>query len=442
MNELAAVMTVVSAEHAFLCEQHYAESGPDIPHWIVAEPVPRNTAAAVAVAAAICRRRLGDNAVLLVLPADHLIADASGFWESALRAATSARAGNFSLLGIAPTRPATGYGYIQRGEQSADGLFAVRRFVEKPDRPRAESFLKSGDYFWNAGVFCFRAGTLLNALPDIAPDIARPLSQVVDGLSESEPTAESEMKTGTESQTAFRFSPDRKACESFPNISFDRAVMEKVPNATVADARNIGWSDVGSWRAMGETLPPDSRGNRVCGSALALDSDDCVIVADAPGRLVAAVGAKGLHIIDSPDALLVSPADASERAREVFEKIRGDGFAETPITVPRPWGSYTVLSEGDGHKVKRIEVSPGAKLSLQSHRRRSEHWTTVVGTMTVTVGDREFAMATNESCFIPQGARHRMANRTGEPAALIEVQVGDYLGEDDIVRYEDDYGRA
>ena len=424
-----AVMTIVSADYGFLCEESFAAHGPDVPHWIVAEPVARDTAPATAMAAEICRQRLGESAVLLVLPADHMIADADGFWQSALRAMESAAAGNFSLLGIAPDYAATGYGYIQRGEKIGEGLFAVRRFVEKPERARAEEFLKSGDHYWNAGVFCFAAGTLHSALPEMHPELAKPLARATKGAEKFE-------AAGTT-----LFSPDKSACESFPAISFDRAVMEKAEGATVADAAGIGWSDVGSWRTLGGTIAADAAGNRICGEAIVDGAKDCVIVGEN-GRLVAAVDVCGLHIIDSPDALLVSSEAGTERTREIFAKLRGRTEAEFPATVRRPWGAYTVLSEGEGYKVKRIDVFPGAQLSLQSHKRRSEHWTTVVGTMTVTIDGREFGMEKNESCFIPLGARHRMANLTENPAAVIEVQVGDYLGEDDIVRYEDIYGRA
>ena len=430
----AAVMTSVSAEHAFLCRESFAARGPDVPHWIVAEPLGRDTGPAAALAAEICRRRIGDDAILLVLPADHLIADAAGFWDAAARAMESARAGNFALLGVAPDYAATGYGYIQRGEKTPDGgSFKVSRFVEKPERARAEAFLRSGDYYWNAGVFCFAAGTLLSALPSVAPELAGPLSRAAAGAEQFCAAADS----------VSVFSPERGACAAFPAISFDRAVMEKVGGATVADAAGIGWSDVGSWRTLGATLSADENGNRVCGEAILEGAEDCVIVGG--GRTIAAVDVRGLHIVDSPDALLVSSRAGTERTREVFARLRGRPEAEVPATVRRPWGSYTVLAEGasgEGFKVKRIDVSPGAKLSLQSHRRRSEHWTTVAGTMTVTVDDREFALAVNESCFIPLGARHRMANLTDSPAAVVEVQVGDYLGEDDIVRYEDIYGRA
>ena len=425
-----AIMTVVAANYAFLCEESFAKCGPpQTPHWIVAEPVPRDTGPAVALAAEICRKRLGENAVLLVLPADHLIADAQGFWKSAARAMKSAAAGKFSLLGIAPDHPATAYGYIQRGDESEPGLHSVRRFVEKPPREKAEAFLKSGDHYWNAGVFCFAAGTLHSALPKLNPELAAPLSAAAAG-------AEKFNADGDDV-----FSPKQNDCEKFPAISFDRAVMERASDVSVADAAGIGWSDVGSWRTLGETIPADENGNRVCGDAILENAKNCVIVGDN-GRLVAAADVCGLHIVDSPDALLVCSESGAERTREIFARLRGRDAAEFPRTTRRPWGSYTVLAEGAGHKVKRIDVLPGAKLSLQSHKRRSEHWTSVIGTMTVVIDDREFDMAVNESCFIPLGARHRMENRTGAPAAVIEVQVGDYLGEDDIVRYEDIYGRV
>ena len=421
----AAVLTAVAADYAFLCAESFSRSGLNSPHWTIAEPLPRDTGPAVAMAAEVCRRRVGDDAVLLVLPADHLIADPDGFWESAARAMESAATGKFSLLGIAPDHAATGYGYIQRGEALGDGLFQVRRFVEKPDQSRAEEFLKSGEYYWNAGVFCFAAGALHGALPKLSPELFAPLAKA---------TAGSEKEAAT-------FSPHKDAVAEFPAISFDRAVMEKAEGATVSDAAGIGWSDVGSWRTLGATIAADANGNRVSGEAILQDAKDCVIVGEK-GRVVAAADVRGLHIVDSPDALLVCSDSGTEKTREIFAALRGRAQAEVPVTVRRPWGSYTILSEGEGHKVKRIDVLPGAKLSLQSHKHRSEHWTTVIGTMTITVDEREFAMAKNESCFIPLGSRHRMANATDEAAAVIEVQVGDYLGEDDIVRYEDIYGRA
>ena len=250
---------------------------------------------------------------------------------------------------------ATGYGYIQRGEKIGEGLFAVRRFVEKPERARAEEFLKSGDHYWNAGVFCFAAGTLHSALPAMHPELAKPLARATQGAEKFE-------AAGTT-----LYSPDKSACESFPAISFDHAVMEKAESVTVADAAGIGWSDVGSWRTLGGTIAADAAGNRICGEAIVDGAKDCVIVGEN-GRLVAAVDVCGLHIIDSPDALLVSSEAGTERTREIFAKLRGRAEAEFPATVRRPWGAYTVLSEGEGYKVKRIDVFPGAQLSLQSHK--------------------------------------------------------------------------
>ncbi len=421
----AAIIVIAAENDIPMCRRTAAEYAPKIPHLFVGEPEGRDTAPAIAAAACLSAKRFGGETPLLVLPADHAVARADNFWRAAIRAARAAADGKIALLGIPPDSPATGYGYIERGTMESESQFAVRRFVEKPDAARAAQFLADGNFLWNAGIFSFTPQTLFSELRSETPELFAPLDDLrktIGGDSDS-------------------WSPPQKHYARLPKISFDYAVMEKTRRASVVAAENTGWSDVGSWRAVAETLPADADGNRNFAAAELLDCKNCFVAGGH--RLIAAVGARDLHIVDTPDALLISAAADSEKVRDLAAHLRAQKRpqAETPATVRRPWGEYTVLSEGDGYKVKRISVSPGGKLSLQSHRRRSEHWTTVAGTMTVTIDEREFAQAAGAACFVPLGAKHRMANDTAAEAAIIEVQIGDYLGEDDIVRYEDIYGR-
>ena len=420
-----ALMVIAAERDLFLCRELAGQHAPNLPHLFVGEPQGRNTAPAIAAAACLAAQRFGEDAVLLVLPADHLVGNSQAFWRAATCAMQAAERGKIALLGISPDYPATGYGYIEPGEEEADSCFAVRRFVEKPDSQRAAQFVSDG-FLWNAGIFCFTPGTLFAELAEIAPDLHAPLSALQNTI---------------DNEASWMPPGDQYA--RMPSVSFDYAVMEKTTRAAVVAAKDAQWSDVGSWRALSDSLPADKNGNRNFGDAELLECRDCFISGNG-GRLIVAAGIRGMHIIDEPDALLVCEAGFSERVREVSELLQKQNRpqAETPVTVRRPWGSYTVLSEGDGYKVKRIEVLPGAKLSLQSHKHRAEQWTTVAGVMTVTIDGREFRQSIGESCHIPLGAKHRMANETGEVAAVIEVQTGDYLGEDDIVRYEDIYGRV
>jgi mannose-1-phosphate guanylyltransferase len=381
------------------------------------------------LAAVWIQQRFGNNALLLALPADHLVKNTIAFWRAADSALQAAKQGHLALLGVTPTYPATGYGYIECAPQisiaNTEDCFPVRRFVEKPPLEDATTFVQDGNFYWNTGIFCFTPRTLMEEMPQTAVDIMPPLQ----ALAKTAPTDNN------------RWLPDTPLHAQFPNISFDYAVMEKTKKAAMAVVAGAEWNDVGSWHSLGETLPADTRGNRTDGDTLLIDCDNCLVAGG--GRLIAGIALKNLHIIDSPDALLVANADSAERTREVFDQLRATNRDEatTPATVHRPWGTYTVLEESHSHKVKRIEVLPGAQLSLQSHQHRSEHWTTVTGTMTIVIGERTFDMETNQSCYISQGEKHRMANRTDQPASIIEVQVGDYFGEDDIIRYEDLYGR-
>ena len=425
-----ACVTVAASGDVFLCREVAAAAAPDAPHFFVGEPERRDTAPAVVAAAAWIARLFGEDAAMLVLPADHLVGDPAAFWRAAECAAAAARSGHIALLGVVPESPATGYGYIECGEKDDDGCFAVRRFVEKPNEERAAQFLADGNFLWNAGVFCMTPKTLFAELPRHAPELQASLSSLQKHLPGGD----------MEKETERVWNPPAEVYKTFPGISFDRALMEKTDRAKVA-AVSAAWSDVGSWRSLAKTLPADADGNAVAADAVLSGCRNCFVAGE--GRLIAALDVSDVHIIDTPDALLVAAADSSEKVRALFSELQSHGRPEASVgaTVRRPWGSWTVLHSSPGCKVKRIEVIPGGMLSLQSHRRRSEHWTTVQGVMGVVIDGREFEMAVDESCHIPLGAKHRMLNRAAVPAAVIEVQIGDYLEEDDIVRYEDIYGR-
>ena len=422
----AAVVTIAAKEHFNLCQDCHTRAFPQSEHFFIGEPLKRNTAPAIAVAAEFVRRRFGDDAILLVLPADHAINDKDAFYRAINIAADAAAAGYLSLLGVPPDHPATGYGYIEQDTKLKENLFNVRRFVEKPDMSTAQEFLQAKNFLWNAGIFCFKMSTLAEELRTHAADIADLQQEVFAQTDDS----------------ANVFFPPAEVYQRFPDISFDYALMENTDKAAVVVATDMQWRDVGSWRAVAANFPADDNGNRTDGDVVFKASADNFVIADE--RLIACIGVRGLHIIDSPDALLVAAAEQSDKTREVFDRLLADERKEAAVstTDKRPWGYYTVISEGAGYKVKRIAVSPGGCLSLQSHEHRNEQWTTVEGVMTVVIDEKTFDMAVGQSCHIPPQARHRMLNKTDKPAAVIEVQTGDNLSEDDITRYEDIYGRA
>lgn len=428
---VAAVVTVAAAAYAPLCRQHYRAGGGAAPHLVVAEPAARNTAPAIAVALEWVRRRFGGDALVAVLPADHAIGDSAAYRASLAAALQVAQQGHLALLGIAPASPATGFGYIECGDAlEAEGARAVRRFVEKPDAERAAQFVAAGNFLWNSGMFCFTAAAAQAQLAAHAAPVAEAAAAAFADFAGAADDGDD-------------FSPPAAAYEKFPAISFDYAVMEKTADAAVVRAADFAWRDVGSWRAIADSLAADESGNRALGDALLHGCRDCFAAADG-GRLVGAVGLSGVYIMDTPDAVLVADAARSEEVRALFETLSAQQRREAlhPAAVRCPWGTYRVLAEGAGYKVKRIDVSPRQKLSLQSHRRRAEHWVCVSGQMGVVIEERDFALQVGESCHIPAQAKHRMYNDTDAPAAVVETQTGDYLGEDDIVRYSDIYGRA
>lgn len=424
----APVLTVTGRDYYFLTRDEYARqpSAGDRALPFLLEPVGRNTAPAVLAAALELRARHGDDAVLLVLPADHLIRDLDAFAQAVGQAQALAGQGELVTFGIHPTHPETGYGYIRRGAAIDGGPgYRVEAFVEKPDLDTARAYVASGEYYWNSGMFCFAAGALLAAARQVAGDLLAAVEAC---------HAQARREDGL---------PIELPAECFaavPDISIDYAIMEKAARRVVVPGR-FDWSDIGSWKAISELDEPDADGNRVRGNAIVIDSQRCYVQSDK--RLVAVVGVEDLVVVDTGDAVLVSDREHAQQVKRVVEQLRADSHDAATFhqTVHRPWGSFTVLEDAPDCKVKRLVVKPGQVLSLQLHHRRSEHWTVVNGTAKVRVGEREFLLRRNESTFIPMNTVHRLENPTGEDIALIEVQCGDYFGEDDIVRLEDVYGR-
>jgi len=419
----AQVLTVTNRELFFKTMDEYREvNGASLPLAFVLEPFGRNTAAAVAAAALSVARSHGEDAALLVLAADHLVTDEAAFAKAVARAMALAAEGRLVTFGIRPDRPETGYGYIEsEGER-------VLRFVEKPALEQAREYLASGRFLWNSGMFCFTAGTVLG-------EMAKHCPAVLDGV-----RACLEASRAAEGGGAVQVELEAKAFAAVPSISVDYALFEKSDRVAVVPC-DIGWSDIGAWPAVGELSPADAQGNRVEGEAVLHESTGCFV--RAGDRVVGAVGVKDLVIVDTPDALLVAARDRAQDVRHVYERLKAAGHDAHKVhrTVHRPWGTYTVLGEAPGYKIKRIEVKPGASLSLQKHRQRSEHWIVVGGTARVVNGERRFDVQVNESTFIPAGCLHRLSNPGEAPLVIIEVQSGDYLGEDDIQRFDDDYGR-
>ncbi|MEO8010131.1 MAG: mannose-1-phosphate guanylyltransferase/mannose-6-phosphate isomerase [Dokdonella sp.] len=423
------VLTVTGRDYYFLTRDEYANH-PDadldrLPFLL--EPAGRNTAPAVVLAALHALDQFGADAILLVLPADHLIRDLDAFAADAHRAAALAADGWLVTFGIRPNHPETGFGYIRMGAVVAgfEGR-EVAAFVEKPDRATAERYVACGDYTWNSGMFCFRADALMATAAKTCPEV----------LAAARACHASEVS---------QVSPVEFAREAFlaqPDISIDYAIMERAPRVAVVPA-TFDWSDIGSWKAVSDIdAETDAEGNRVQGQAILVESSNCYIQTDT--RMVAAVGVSNLVIIDTGDAVLVADRERAQQVKIVVDRLRASNHAAATFhkTVHRPWGSYTILEDADDCKVKRLTVKPGHVLSLQLHNKRSEHWTVVHGTAKVRIGENEFLLNANQSAYIPMNTVHRLENPTDQDIHLIEVQCGDYFGEDDIVRLEDRYGRV
>lgn len=424
------VLTVTNREVVFRTQDEYRQVGAArVALDFILEPLGRNTAPAIAAAALHCARLHGEDSLLLVLPADHLIQDQGAFEAAVRQAMALAGQGWLTTFGLQPTRAETGFGYIEQGQPIADGGYQVARFVEKPDADTAQTYLDGGRHLWNAGMFCLRVGTVLQELQAHAPEVLRSVADCLE---------QSQVKEGA-GGLQVELDPERFAL--VPDISIDYALME--PSAQVAVVPcDIGWSDIGCWEAVRELRPADGQGNHCNGETVLLDVRNCYI--DSPRRLVGAVGLDNLIVIDTPDALLIADAARSQDVKVIAQQLKRQGHDAYRLhrTVTRPWGLYTVLEEGPRFKIKRIMVRPGESLSLQMHHHRSEHWIVVSGMACVTNGQEEFLLDTNESTFIKPGRSHRLTNPGVIDLVMIEVQSGEYLGEDDIVRFTDIYGRA
>ena len=431
LDDVVEVMTVTNRELLFKTEDEYrAVNQGGLAQGYILEPFGRNTAAAVAAAALQLNESHGADAQMLVLAADHLIQDEAAFAAAVKSASKLAADGWLVTFGIQPQYPETGFGYIEAAAPgTVEGGLEVKRFVEKPDLKTAESYIAAGNYFWNSGMFCFRVGTVLEELAKHAPDV---LAAVDLTLKTSRCVKASAYSCLT---------LDAEVFSQVPDISVDYALMERSSKVATIPC-DIGWSDIGSWNAVSELTAADSNGNRFEGEVLAHGSINNYV--NSENRLTALVGVEDLLIIDTPDAMLIAHKDHAQDVKHIVGQLKAKAHTAHLLhqTVHRPWGTYTTLENGERFKIKRIVVKPGASLSLQMHHHRSEHWIVVSGMAVVVNDTQELMLNTNESTFIRAGHKHRLKNPGVIDLVLIEVQSGDYLGEDDIVRFEDVYGRV
>jgi mannose-1-phosphate guanylyltransferase len=416
-------LVIANVEHRFLAAEQLRAAGVDDAR-VLLEPQGRNTAPAIALAALQAQAE-GRDPILLILAADHHIGDAEAFRGAVDRALGLAEAGYLVTFGIVPTAPETGYGYIQQGEELGSAGARVARFEEKPDAATAAEYLRDGRYLWNSGMFVFRASQYLQELQRFEPAVLESCRAALEGARED--------------LDFLRVDPDTFA--RAPGISVDYAVMERTERAAVTPLA-AGWSDIGSWSALASVRGTDARGNAVRGDCLLEDSDSCVV--DADGLLVAGLGLRNLAVVATRDAVLVADRDRVQDVKRIVERLQSEDRSEhvNHTVVYRPWGCYESIDAGLRYQVKRITVRPGARLSLQMHHHRAEHWVVVSGTARVTNGEQNYLVTENESTFIPIGQVHCLENPGSLPLELIEVQSGSYLGEDDIVRLEDLYGRT
>ncbi|MHB1321642.1 MAG: mannose-1-phosphate guanylyltransferase/mannose-6-phosphate isomerase [Acidithiobacillus ferrivorans] len=430
LPEVTRFITVTNREYYFQTRDVYAQvaGAAEREAFFLLEPVGRNTAPAIAAAALQVEALGGPEATLLVLPADHLVQDQAAFAVAVARARRLAEAGYLVTFGITPAWPETGYGYIEGGEalirEGGTLGFAVRRFVEKPDAATAAAFLAQGGYTWNSGMFCFRADAFLSALASYQPQLDKDIRAAwAEGRCEAD------------------FRELAPAFAQVTDISVDYAVMEHADRVAVVPG-DFGWSDIGSWTSFGALLAEDGGGNRVLGESVLEDAQNCIV--HSADRLTALLGVEELIVVDTPDALLIARKDRDQDVKRIVAELKRRGHQTHNLhrTAHRPWGAYTVLEEGSRFKIKRILVKPGAALSLQMHHHRSEHWIVVSGTAKIVNGAEDRLVHTNESTYIPAGTPHRLLNPGVIDLVMIEVQSGEYLGEDDIVRFDDRYGRA
>ena len=423
-DPFAKPIVICNQEHRFLVNEQLAALG-IVPEAIIVEPIGRNTAPAIAAAAALLRAR-DQHAIMLVLPSDHVIRDTAAFGRAVGVAARAAEAGHLVTFGITPSGPETGYGYIRNGSglDAQDGAFRIERFVEKPDADTAASYVAQGDWSWNSGMFVFPAGLLLDELARFEPEIV---------------TAAAAAMARAQTDGGY-VQLDRDAFAACPAKSIDYALMERTERAAVVPC-SLGWSDVGSWSALWELGEKDGGANVTLGDVLVEDTAGSYLRSQGP--LLATLGLKDVIVVATEDVVMVAAKDRAQDVKTLVNRLKDAGRPEItshPV-VNRPWGTYQTVDSGPGFQVKRITVKPGAKLSLQKHAKRAEHWVVVNGMARVTRDDEILMLGVNQSTFIPLGAVHRLENPGTELLELIEVQSGSYLGEDDIVRMRDDYGR-
>ena len=416
---LKDIFVITNSDYRFHVQADLRSVSPEIEDNVILEPVGRNTAPAIALVMKYCQEKLkcGKDEVIFICPSDHIIQPVEKFARYARQAEAAAKAGSIVTFGIKPSRPETGYGYIRKGAKTPGngGVCKVAKFAEKPDAKTAAKYLLAGDYYWNSGMFSFTIATMLAEFKAYAPEISRRMTQTLAKMTED--------------------------FKSMPSISIDYAVMEKSKKAAVLPI-DILWSDVGSWDSLHEVIAPDGDDNVKVGDVLALDTKRTIIMGEK--RLISTIGLKDLIIIDTPDALLVARRGQAQRVKEVVDLLKERKRKEVVehMTTYRPWGSYTILEEDSRYKIKRIVVKPGHKLSHQLHYHRSEHWIIVKGTAKVTLGKTTSLVHENESTYVPKSTEHRLENPGKVPLEMIEVQNGEYVGEDDIVRYDDIYGRG
>jgi mannose-1-phosphate guanylyltransferase len=420
---VSEIVTVTNRDLFFKIEDQYRQINQgNIGTSYILEPFGRNTAAAIASAALHLQKAHGDQAVMLVLAADHVISKPDQFMTAVEKAASLASQGRLVTFGIRPTGPETGYGYIEAEDDN------VLRFVEKPNFETAVDYVTSGRFFWNSGMFCFRVTDILQAMRKYCPD-------VLTGVEECLHSSRSSTSKGF-----VEIELDADTFLKVPDISIDYAVMEKADNVSVV-ACDIGWDDIGSWNAISNMTAKDERANHVRGEVYLHDVDNCTIQSE--NRVIGAVGIKDLIIVDTPDALLVVSKNRAQDVKEIYNKLKSSDHKahRTHVTEQRPWGSFTVLEESEGFKIKRLVVDVGGRLSLQLHHKRSEHWVVVSGVAKITNGEQELILNANQSTYIPVEQKHRLENYGDDELVIIEVQCGHYLGEDDIVRFQDIYER-
>ncbi len=429
LPHVESIVTVTKRDYYFACRDELSKASENtVKGAYLLEPFGRNTAPAIALSALHIAEQFGDNALMLVLASDHLIQNQLAFADAVNSAINLAQQGYLVTFGITPTAPETGFGYIEAGAAIDEHGNHVKRFVEKPSLAVAEQYLAEGTYSWNSGMFCFTAANLLSEMALYAPDSLEKAKECFVVAKNNWNTA---LNCAELSEEIFK---------QFKDVSIDYALMEKSQRVAVVQAQ-FDWSDIGSWDAVANLLPKDQNGNQIAGDVAAIDVNNSYV--DSQTRAVGLIGLDNLIVVDTPDALLIAAKDRVQEVKHIVAQLKADGHQAATLhrTIFRPWGSYTVLEEGPNFKIKRLEVNPGNSLSLQMHYHRSEHWVVVSGMAKVTLDDRDYLVDTNESTFIPAGHKHRLENPGLMTLVMIEVQSGAYVGENDIIRYADDYGR-